>query len=200
MTTYAFPSTIIPDRTRFIYRSGVALFQARNAAVQKAQQMPDHWRVTLEVNQRMSAERAAIQAFLLKLSTGDHNFTLKDHSYLRRGTGAGTPLVNGANQTGNSIVTDGWTASAAGVLLEGDMIQVRNQLVMVTADVSANGSGQATISVTPAVRIAPADNSAIVTATPTGIFKLLTPEVDWQQGGGMVRSDFVFDCIEDVLA
>ncbi len=200
MTTYAWPS-ITPTRSRLVYRSGVAMFQARSGAIQKQQQMPDHWALVLELDNLSGADRAALQAFLLKVGAGDHNFTVQDHSYTRRGSGAGTPLINGASQTGNSIVTDGWTNSATGVLLAGDLIQVRNQLVMVTtASVDANGSGQATIDVVPAVRIAPSDNSAIVTATPTGIFKLTSPEIGWAQGPGPVFSDFVAEFIEDVTA
>ena len=199
MTTYAWPS-ITPTRTRLTYRSGVALFQARSGAVQKQQQMPDHWALVLECDNLTGAARAALQAFLLKISAGDHNFTVQDHSYTRRGSGSGTPLIKGAAQTGNSIATDGWTNSATGVLLAGDLVQIRNQLVMVLADVNANGSGEATLSVVPAVRIAPADNSAIVTATPTGIFKLTSPEVGWSQGPGPVFSGFVADAIEDVTA
>jgi hypothetical protein len=199
VTTYAWPSAIIPSSTQLQYRSGVTPFVSRSGAIQKSQ-LVDLWRLVMTLDLRMTTERATLQAFALKLAAGDHNFTVRDFSYVRRGSGAGTPLINGAGQTGTSIVTDGWTASASGVLLEGDLIQIRNQLVMVLADVNANGSGQATISVRPAVRIAPADNASIVTAQPTGTFKLLNPEIGWQQSGGTVLSDFVFECVEDVLA
>lgn len=200
MTTYTWPASITPTRTALTYRSGVSTFVSRSGIIQKAQQMPDHWALTISVDRRTSAERAAVQAFLLKLSAGDHNATIQDHSYVRRGSGSGTPLIKGAGQTGNSIITDGWTNSATGVLLEGDLIQIRNQLVMVTADVNANGSGEATISVVPAIRIAPSDNSAIVTGTPVGTWKLVAPEVGWGQGPGPIFSDFVIDLVEDVTA
>jgi hypothetical protein len=36
------------------------------------------------------------------------------------GQQGGTPLVNGASQTGATLVTDGWTASAANRLKQGD--------------------------------------------------------------------------------
>jgi hypothetical protein len=184
---------------QLVYRSGVAPFLARSGAIQKAQ-FVDLWRMVLTLDLRVTSERAALQAFALKLAAGDHNFTIRDYSYTRRGSGAGTPLINGANQTGSSIATDGWTPSAVGVLLAGDQVQIRNQLVMVLDDVTANGSGQATLNVRPAVRIAAADNASINTSTPTGIFKLLNSEIGWDTAGGIVRSDFVFDLLEDVLA
>jgi hypothetical protein len=91
----------------------------------------------------------------------------------------GTPLVNGANQglinsgaTDNprasttSLVTDGWTASAALRLNQGDTFTIAGvfsvnpetkqstgvlQSFLVTAPVSSDGSGNATIVVSPAI-------------------------------------------------
>jgi hypothetical protein len=78
----------------------------------------------------------------------------------------GTPLVNGASQTGASLVTDGWTASAAARLNKGDIftiagvymvnpmskaVQTSPQQFVVTADVSSDGSGNATIPISPAI-------------------------------------------------
>lgn len=98
----------------------------------------------------------------------------------------GTPLINGATADGaTSVVTDGWTASAAARLKKGDVFtidgvfavnpqsrQSTGQLrqFVVTADVSSNGSGQATIPVSPAliatgafknVSNVPADNAPL---------------------------------------
>ena len=110
----------------------------------------------------------------------------------------GTPLVNGANQglinsgaTDNpygsttSLVTDGWTASAALRLNQGDTFTIADvfsvnpetkastgvlQSFLVTANTSSDGSGNATIVISPAiiaggayqnVTARPADNAAI---------------------------------------
>jgi hypothetical protein len=86
------------------------------------------------------------------------------------GTCTGTPLSNGTNQTGSSIITNGWSNSTA-ILKKGDVIQfascnavnpmtralyggLRN--FVVTADVSSDGSGNATIPVYPPCTPAPA--------------------------------------------
>lgn len=81
------------------------------------------------------------------------------------GAHGGTPLVNGATQSGSSIVTDGWTISTQ-VLNKGDIITFANvfgvnpqnytstgllQEFVVTADVTSDGSGNATIPVSPAL-------------------------------------------------
>lgn len=76
------------------------------------------------------------------------------------GPQGGTPAVNGLTQSGSSIITNGWTAAAALRLRKGDIItfagvfavnpqtkQSTTQLAqwLVTADVSSDGAGNATI-------------------------------------------------------
>lgn len=97
----------------------------------------------------------------------------------------GTPLVNGATQTGSNLITDGWTASAAARLKKGDVFTIANvfgvnpqnrqstgalQQFVATADISSDGSGNATVQIFPAivtsgafqtVTASPADNAAI---------------------------------------
>jgi hypothetical protein len=78
----------------------------------------------------------------------------------------GTPLVNGANQTGSTLVTNGWTAAAALRLNQGDVFTVAGvfsvnpmnklstgqlQQFTVTAAVSSDGTGAATIPISPAI-------------------------------------------------
>jgi hypothetical protein len=98
-------------------------------------------------------------------------------------TSASTPLINGAGQTGSSIVTDGW-GSGATSLKKGDSVTFgsvywvnplskesvgRLAQFVLTADVS-DSSGAATITISPAivtsgplqnVTAAPADNATI---------------------------------------
>lgn len=89
-----------------------------------------------------------------------------------RGTALGTPLVNGASQTGNTLVTDGWTANQTGLLLPGDYFQVGTELKMVVTTATSNGAGASTITFEPPIRTAPADNAAIITANPVCIMRL----------------------------
>lgn len=98
-------------------------------------------------------------------------------------TVGGTPLVNGAGQSGSSLVIDGVTASQ--VITEGTVFEIAgvdsvNNLSQndtqytanfrVTATATANGSGQVTLSIDPPITLsgsyqnvtnAPADNAAI---------------------------------------
>jgi len=111
------------------------------------------------------------------------------------GAQGGTPLVNGGAQVSTyasvkdtmtqSLITDGWSNSITDVVKEGDVFTIANVFAVnpvtkatlpflkqfvVTAAASSNGSGQATLTIYPAiitsgafqnVSAAPADNAAI---------------------------------------
>lgn len=81
---------------------------------------------------------------------------------------SGTPLVNGAHTTGRSIVTDGWAHSVT-AMKAGEFVKFNGhaKVYMLTADVTSDGSGNATLSIEPALVSALADNEALtVTAVP----------------------------------
>tara|TARA_Y100001963_G_scaffold22917_2_gene30179 strand:- start:481 stop:1077 length:597 start_codon:yes stop_codon:yes gene_type:complete len=85
-----------------------------------------------------------------------------------QGSPAGTPLVNGASQTGRSIITDGWNASIT-IFKAGDFCKFANhdKIYLVTADATSDGSGNSTISIEPALVTSPENDSAITyTAIP----------------------------------
>lgn len=88
---------------------------------------------------------------------------VRQHTIGTHTTGS-TPLVDGASQSGSSLQTDGWQASTA-ILKAGDIITIADVLAVnpqnraltgsgvrqftVTADVSSDGSGNATIPIFP---------------------------------------------------
>lgn len=107
------------------------------------------------------------------------------------GQQGGTPLVNGASQTGTSLITNGWTASAANRLKAGDVFTIagvfavnpvtknstgRLQGFTATADAASDGSGNSTLSIFPAIVVSgttqnvsgsPASGAAINLTTPS---------------------------------
>lgn len=64
-----------------------------------------------------------------------------------QGVATGAPLVNGASQSGQSLVTDGWTPSQTGILKAGDWIQIGNYLHRVLQDVNSDVGGNATLDI-----------------------------------------------------
>lgn len=123
-------------------------------------------------------------SFLLKLNGSYGTFLLGDpNGQTARGVATGTPLVNGASQTGNSLVTDGWTNSTTGILKAGDYIQLGSgataRLYKVLDDVNSDGSGNATLTLFPDLRTSPSDNATITVANPKGVFRLNTGATSW---------------------
>lgn len=90
-----------------------------------------------------------------------------------RGSNLGTPLVDGAAQTGKSLATKGWDATETGLLLRGDYFTVNDEYKKVTASVDSDGGGLATINFISPLRASPSDSAVITTTDPTAIMKLV---------------------------
>lgn len=99
------------------------------------------------------------------------------------GVGGGTPLVNGADQTGDELVIDGAPASTTGWLSAGDYIQLgsgdTSRLHMVLVDVDTDAGGNATLDLWPSVRIAPIDNAAVTISNTVGLWRLNSNSMMW---------------------
>ena len=133
--------------------------------------------ITLPAMARASAEQWV--AWLLSMRGREGTFLLGDPvGKTPRGSAGGTPVVNGAGQTGDSISIDGCTASQTGWLKAGDYIQLGSgasaSLHKVLQDVNSSGAGQATLDVWPSIRNAPADNATVVVSTP-----MSTSSTEW---------------------
>ena len=108
---------------------------------------------------------APIHAFIIKQRGQFDTFTVTPPVISSaQGLGGGTPLINGASQTGRSVVSDGWpTGATLTVLKAGDFIKFANhtKVYMVTADATCDTSGNATISIEPELQTSPANDTAI---------------------------------------
>lgn len=138
--------------------------------------------ITMPAMKREDAEQ--LVAFMLKLNGQYGTFTFGDPANTSpRGVGTGTPLVNGAGQTGNSLVTDGWTNSQTGILKAGDWIQLgsgsTSRLYKILSDANSNGSGAATFDIYPNLRSSPADNAVITVTNPVGLWRLSSNDMNW---------------------
>lgn len=123
-------------------------------------------------------------SFLLKLNGSYGTFLLGDpNGGTARGVATGTPLVKGDGQTGNELITDGWTPSQTGILKAGDYIQLGSgataRLYKVLDDVNSDSGGNATLTLWPDLRTAPSDNAAITVSNPKGNFRLVSSDQSW---------------------
>lgn len=82
------------------------------------------------------------------------------------GQHAGTPLINGASQNGDVLVTDGWDSGVTGILKMGDVFTIagvyeinpqsyastgRLQNFVVTEDANSDGSGNVAVRISPSI-------------------------------------------------
>jgi hypothetical protein len=165
-----------------------------SGAIQTVEMPGARWKASFMMENLTEADSALLQAFLVKLRGRAGRFTL--HNFARampRGTQAGTPLVKGAAQTGNTLLIDGCTVAAT--LLAGDYFTVNGELKMIVADATADGAGEMTLTFEPPLRTAPADNAALTLASPTAVFMLASDELKWNTQPGKFSS-FPIDCIE----
>lgn len=142
------------------------------------------WEAEISLPPMKRADAEYWISFLLKLNGSYGTFLLGDpNGGTARGVATGTPLVNGGSQSGNELVTDGWTNSTTGILKAGDYIQLgsgsSSQLYKVLDDVNSNGSGQATLTIWPDLRTSPADNAAITVSNAKGVFRLSSNAQAW---------------------
>lgn len=83
-------------------------------------------------------------------------------------SGEGTPLVQGGSQTGSTVLIDGLTVGYT--IKAGRWISIitssQRYLYQVTGDVTANGSGVASVTIRPSLRVSPADNDVVEVTTP----------------------------------
>lgn len=112
-----------------------------------------------------SVSEPALKGYLAKIG----NFEIYlDQNIQNQTVGAysGTPVVNGASQTGASLVTNGWGTGITGLLNVGDVFTIAGvfavnpqsrqstgvlQNFVVTATANSDGSGNSTISIYPAI-------------------------------------------------
>ena len=126
-------------------------------------------------------------AFLVSLKGRYGTFLLGDpNNTAPRGTASatpGTPVVNGANNTGDTLAIDGLPVSETGYLLPGDYIQLgtgsSSKLYKVLTQVDTNGSGEATLDIWPDITTAPADNSTVILTDTVGRFRLASNVSEW---------------------
>lgn len=154
--------------------NAVALSRSPWTFITQVQQHPgEAWGAEVTMPLLEEAEARAWEAFLIKLRGQRGTFFLGDP--LREtpsGAATGSPLVKGASQTGDVLLTDGWTASITNILKEGDYIQLGNRLHRVLNNVTSDASGNATLDIFPRIRESPADNTVIITNSAQGTFRL----------------------------
>lgn len=171
MATLVWPDGILPASFDWYLNSNGSSFTSPwNGQTQTVRYPGSAWQAQMTLSNLDDYETREVEVILVQLDGMAGRIKLRDFGRFASPV-QGTPRVNGAGQTGSSLVTDGWTPSVK-VLSKGDYFTVGDELKMTLADVISNASGAATIPFGPQLRNSPADNLVLEVANPYAIFRL----------------------------
>ena len=174
MATYTIPTTVGFSSVEFGLENNNQVFESPlSNSIQVSELTGARWYATFNLPPMKKENSLEYIGFLQRLQGRVHSFFGYDANHrLPSGTIAGsTLLVNGASQTGTSLILDGAQASTT-VLKAGDFFSVNNELKMVTVDATSDSSGDVTVNFVPSLRSSPSDDAVITTTNPVCTMKL----------------------------
>lgn len=176
------PSTLIAFG-RFAFgqhRSDLAEASETTGAVSTRLLGPPRWKLAVASNRQLSDVQLAIwQPMLLKLRGNVNHLALWDVVHpVPLGTMRGTMTVSGTPAAGATTVTITAGGGQAGTTLKAnDWLQfgsgLTSQLVNLTADATADGSGIITVTFEPPLRLALSNGSAVTWDHPVANYKMV---------------------------
>lgn len=127
------------------------------------------------------SDARAVRAFLANMKRPDNvvHLRMTETAQVTVGGRPTTAAVNGAGQLGLTLALDGLQAGVtnlfAGDIITVELFGVDRQAIVLAADLVANGSGQATASLSTPLRRAPADNAAVELSLPFAVMRMRNP-------------------------
>ena len=208
-----FDLTVTPNHVAMFLRDNTGLSESPLVA---AQQTVDRgglkWVCSYAYTALRGDDRAEMMGLLASLRGRANRLRVAVYDNPKRGAYGGTPIVDGAGQTGSSINVRGCSISITNWIRRGDYFSIvvngEPELKVCTADASSGIGGLIQIFFEPRLRFSPADASAIyvedgVLSRPKGIFMVDTNELGWSSMPGQPstrRSAMELAMIEDVFA
>lgn len=198
MALVTLPSAPAPSRFTRRASSSAGVSRSPWSLVEQVQQNQGQlWAFSVELPPMSDDQARDWWGAMLGLNGPAGTFLFGDPKWKTpRGDWAGAPVIDGGGQEGQTLALAGFTAAATG--RAGDYFQLGadldTRLYCVTADFVADGGGAAQIEFWPRLRLSPADQESIVTATPKGVFRLATGDVpmSWEP----FRNGYSFDIFE----
>jgi len=188
MPILSFPA-LSPSRADWRLIANSRVFSSPfNRSVQTLELAGAVWAASLDFALLSESQWRDLAAFVAELRGQAGRFYLAPpHAKNPKGVATGTPLVNGASQTGASLITDGWTASVTGILKRGDFLAFDSagtrELHLVRTTANSDALGNATLAIEPPIRASPADNATVIVNSPACVMRL----VDDEQGNLAIR-------------
>lgn len=201
MSTLTFPTDIPIRRVEWSLRSRTQSFTSPLSGATQTVELPGAvWSATVVFENLTIAQARKLQAFLVRLRGQSGRFRLADPTLAApQGTALGTPVVSGAGQTGGTLYVSGMTANQTKAFAAGDYIGIGDELKMVVVDAASDGSGLATLTIEPPIRVSPANGSTVDTTAPTCIMRLVDDEqarwaMDFEQ-----YTNITVQCVESLI-
>ena len=172
------------------------------------QQVYEHsfalWKATISLPPMKRATAAEYQTFFMELHGQRGTFTMGDPDAKSvRGNATQSSLTIASNTAVGAydVPVTGLTASQSLALAKGDYVQFGTgsaaKLHFITTNISANGSGAATLTIEPALKVAITTTTACSIANTVGVFRLDTNDVGWDADSASTYG-FSFSCTEAI--
>lgn len=200
MSVIAFPESLQVARVTWAQQRNDVEFRSGFGA-QAVELSSPLWSVTLEATPGLEANGGGWQALGMELRGRTNQLALWNHARpIPRGTMRGTMTLNSAASQGAttlSIVASGQTGKT---LLQGDMLGIGSgltqQVVMVIANATSDGSGVITATVEPALRNAFLSGESVTWDKPKALFRRVNSRFGWENYAAVVEG-FSLDLLED---
>lgn len=164
---------------------------------------PPRWTMTLQAPEGCTIAEADVwQTMLLQLRGRINHLAAWDVSRpAPLGTMRGSLTLSASAAAGDAAISVTGGAGQAGTTLRAmDWLQIgsglTSQLVKVTANATANGSGVIALTIEPPLRTAYASATAVAWSTPIAHYKAAADETRWRNWGNRAVQDLVLDLTE----
>ncbi len=153
MAVLDFPD-IAPDDESWTLRFNTQTFESGlNGAMQTRKQPGARWQAELTFSSRQGRDVRELKGFLTRLEGRAGRVYIVPSDAEPLGTAEGSPELSADASAGNTTIqTTNWTASQPEALAIGDFFELNGELKQVTQTVAADGSGNATVNFSPALR------------------------------------------------
>lgn len=171
------------------------------------------WDIIYTFSNISKTRRATLMGLVGSLRAQANRLRVPVHDNPKLGAYGGTPLVDGAAQTGSTINIKGCSNNITDWITPGDYFGItvngEVELKMCIAAGNSNGTGLITgLAFEPRLRASPIDGAAIIVddgvlGAPTGIFYLKTNSIGWTSKpfqSASELSSITLSMLEDVFA
>lgn len=197
-----FPTTPLPSSVTLRSIAPTRVSQSHSMKRNVRSRAAQRYAAKLEWRNVPKATMAAIIAFVEQQRGQFGNFLIALPGYTTPlGSWAGTPVVDGAGQTGYTLNLKNFTASQTGVAKAGDVIRIGTtdlKVYRIAADADSDAGGLAAVTLTQALMASPSDAAAIASSGVQFTFACASDLSEIGIAPGDIHPSYVLDVVEDV--